>query len=212
MDARKANRQKAQTTEMLAAMVRDTPASQMPAPLSEPSLPDLMPGQRYEAKFHTPTEQERAIGRMATKPSNNAAVVIEKFVKRDFGEQSPGALAEALSESAKKVIGGNMDQVEEMLISQAHSLQSIFVNMAGRASKAEHFENLERFMRMAMKAQNQCRMTLETLATIKNPPVVYAKQANIANGPQQVNNGIPVPARTGGSTIQSNELLDGEHG
>jgi hypothetical protein len=39
------------------------------------------------------------------------------------------------------------------------------------------------------KAQNQCRMTLETLSTIKNPPVVYAKQANIAHGPQQVNNG-----------------------
>ena len=40
-------------------------------------------------------------------------------------------------------------------------------------------------MRMAMKAQNQCRMTLETLATIKNPPVVFAKQANINNGGQQ---------------------------
>lgn len=25
--------------------------------------------------------------------------------------------------------------------------------------------------------------------TIKNPPIVIAKQANIANGPQQVNNG-----------------------
>jgi hypothetical protein len=31
-------------------------------------------------------------------------------------------------------------------------------------------------------------MTLETLATIKNPPVVFARQANIAQGPQQVNN------------------------
>jgi hypothetical protein len=44
-------------------------------------------------------------------------------------------------------------------------------------------------MRVALKAQNQCRMTLETLATVTNPRVVYAKQANIANGPQQVNNG-----------------------
>jgi len=33
-------------------------------------------------------------------------------------------------------------------------------------------------------------MTLETLATIKNPPVVFARQANINNGgQQQVNNG-----------------------
>jgi hypothetical protein len=47
---------------------------------------------------------------------------------------------------------------------------------------------IENYMRMAMRAQNQCRMTLETLATIKNPPVVFAKQANINNGGQkQVN-------------------------
>jgi hypothetical protein len=43
-------------------------------------------------------------------------------------------------------------------------------------------------MRMALKAQAQCRATLETLATIKNPSVVFARQANIAQGPQQANN------------------------
>ena len=32
------------------------------------------------------------------------------------------------------------------------------------------------FMRIALKAQNQCRMTLETLATINNPPLVFANQ------------------------------------
>lgn len=32
------------------------------------------------------------------------------------------------------------------------------------------------FMRTALKAQNQCRMTLETLATINNPPLVFANQ------------------------------------
>ena len=32
---------------------------------------------------------------------------------------------------------------------------------------------------------------LETLANIKNPPTVFAQQANIAHRPQQVNNGMP---------------------
>jgi hypothetical protein len=40
------------------------------------------------------------------------------------------------------------------------------------------------------------RMTLESLATIKNPPVVYARQANIAHGPQQVNNQLVADTRT----------------
>lgn len=30
---------------------------------------------------------------------------------------------------------------------------------------------------------------METLANIKNPPLVFARRANISNGPQQVNNG-----------------------
>ncbi len=44
------------------------------------------------------------------------------------------------------------------------------------------------------QAQGQCRAALETPAPIKNPTVVFARQANIAHGPQQINNGME-PAR-----------------
>ena len=52
-------------------------------------------------------------------------------------------------------------------------------------------------MGISLKAQNQCRMTLEKLGNIKNPPAVFAKHANIANGPQQINNNAAphAPAR-----------------
>ena len=42
-------------------------------------------------------------------------------------------------------------------------------------------------MRLALKAQAQARSTAEALALLKNP-MPYIRQANIANGPQQVNN------------------------
>jgi hypothetical protein len=62
------------------------------------------------------------------------------------------------------------------------------MNFAWRALAQTYQANLEAFFGMGLKAQNQCRMTL---ATIKNPPVVYAPQANIRNGgQQQVNNSI----------------------
>jgi len=65
---------------------------------------------------------------------------------------------------------------------------------------------------MALKAQNQGRMTLETLATIKNPPVVFARQANINNGgQQQVNNGAqPMDSRApaANSEHEQTELLE----
>lgn len=66
-------------------------------------------------------------------------------------------------------------------------------------------------MRLALKAQAQCRATPETLANIKNPPVVYARQANIANGTQHVNNGVSAP-RASNQAISPNELLETERG
>ena len=85
-----------------------------------------------------------------------------------------------------------------MLYSQAHALQAVFVDALLQVPKQEWFSNSEAYMRMALKAQSQCRATLETLATIKNPPVVFARQANIAQGPQQVNYQIMLAAEARG--------------
>ena len=65
--------------------------------------------------------------------------------------------------------------------------------------------------RLAVKAQNQCRMTLETLANIKNAPAVFAKQANIAHGPQQVNNGAIPLAHATENDNQPNKVLEQGH-
>ena len=68
-------------------------------------------------------------------------------------------------------------------------------------------------MRLALKAQAQCRSTIETLAAIKNPPVVFARQANIANGPQQVNNhGTASTPRADESIGAPNRLLETDNG
>jgi hypothetical protein len=85
-----------------------------------------------------------------------------------------------------------------MLNAQAVSLNSIFAELARRSALnvGEHMDAMERYMRLALKAQGQCRATLETLAAIKNPPVVFARQANISNGPQQVNNGVLADSRS----------------
>lgn len=163
------------------------------------------------AKFPEPKPEALAMAAMALRPCTNAAAVVHEYGKT-FGEQDMGALAEELAASIEQVQGGEMKRCEAMLMGQAHALQSIFMNFSRRALAQEYQKNLESFFRMAMKAQNQCRMTLETLANIKNPPVVFAKQANIANGPQQVNNGIPAPAHAEKTLNQSNELLEVQHG
>ena len=49
---------------------------------------------------------------------------------------------------------------------------------------------MERFMKLGLRAQNQCRSTLETLALLENPTMVFTHQADVAHGPQQVNNNL----------------------
>jgi hypothetical protein len=153
-------------------------------------------------------ETAKRLARLAILPSTNAAAVIGEYGKV-FGDHELSDIVEELVDSIDSINDGNMQRCEGMLITQAHALQSIFTNLSRRALNQEYMKNLEAFLRLALKAQSQCRQTLETLSTLKNPPVVYAKQANISNGPQQVNNGTPAPA-THAEKInnQPNELLE----
>ena len=79
---------------------------------------------------------------------------------------------------------------------QAHTLDLIFNNLTRRAvanMQEGYVPVAETYLRLALKAQSQSRASIESLAQIKNPPVVYARQAYLANGPQQVNNGVAAP-------------------
>ena len=67
-------------------------------------------------------------------------------------------------------------------------------------------------MRLALRAQSQCRTTLETLAAIRNPPIVYARQANVTTGPQQINNGTETPSRAREIESKQTQLLRTDHG
>jgi hypothetical protein len=73
-----------------------------------------------------------------------------------------------------------------------------------------HMPNFEGFMRLALRAQSQCRATLETLAAIKNPPVIYARQINQTTGPQQINNGT-APSRKRENETEPSKLSEGNH-
>jgi hypothetical protein len=86
------------------------------------------------------------------------------------------------------------------------------MNLTMKAQRQGLLKQWEAYLRMGLKAQNQCRMTLETLASLKNPPVVFARQANINNGgQQQVNNGAPAPPTSSPAPnpqVGANELLE----
>jgi hypothetical protein len=157
-------------------------------------------------------EQGRNYAKLITSAELAAYRVIGMMQPKNLADEidTPTMLA-TLRDQAAAVQGGDLAHAEAMLVNQASALQSLFVRLTERAMEQGHMPNLEGFMRMALRAQSQCRATLETLATIKNPPIVYAKQANVTTGPQQVNNGIPASTRAREIETEQSQLSGGTH-
>jgi len=164
-----------------------------------------------------PADRTRLAAQLAVTPSLQAASTIKKWSSA-LGELDITALIDELRQQATTTSSGDLKRQEAMLTIQAHTLDTIFNELARRSSAnlGEYMEAADRYMRLALKAQSQCRATIETLAEIKNPrPIAFVQQANIANGPQQVNNGTQVPAepsRAGNSENQQSKVLEHSDG
>jgi hypothetical protein len=148
------------------------------------------------------------------------AAVARTFSTRTVGELDLAESVSVLTAKVAVIQGGDLREAEAILTAQALALNAIFTEMAVYAglNMKHSLDAVERCMRLALKAQGQCRVTLETLAAIKNPPAaVFARQANIAHGPQQVNNEASARAATTHADAcnlqrERNELLEHQDG
>lgn len=162
--------------------------------------------------------REQSTAQIAAAGMLENAYTVKAFGKGLLGDIGISEVLRALRERADGMSRGDLSGAEAMLVAQASSLNAIFTEMAIRAAAnvSQDLGATEIYMRLALKAQAQCRATLEALAAIKAGPVVIARQANIAHGPQQVNNGVSGPvranARAGNSDSTQNELLSANDG
>ncbi len=143
-------------------------------------------------------------------PAVNAAMVSQAYQGSVLGDGvDVTELMNALQSSMSKSNSGNLSDLENMLIGQATALQTMFVSLARRAQRQEYQRHFEAFLGLALKAQAQSRATIQAVVDLKYPKqATFVNQANIANGPQQVNNG-PCPARELKNQTQQIEVLDG---
>ena len=158
---------------------------------------------------------DRTMVKARLHPVVNAAFTAQQFNKA-LDEYSVNSLVAELSKHVADVGNGNMNRPEQILLMQAQTLDVIFNTLAQRAGAnvGTHRDASETYLRMALKAQAQCRTTLETLSEIKDPrPTQFIRQQNVANQ-QQVNNGAVSPATAApthahekSSANPSNELL-----
>jgi hypothetical protein len=164
----------------------------------------------------SPAEKEIkrfSYAREMLRPSTLAGNAIDQL-KLSGDQTDAAALTVALREQTRLLSNENdLSRAEEMLICQAHTLDAMFFALSGRAARniGQYLDATEGYMRLALRAQSQCRATLETLALLKNPPnATFIRQANVAHN-QQVNNGAPRPldpSRAREAESRQSELLE----
>ena len=135
------------------------------------------------------TKERKA--KAALSASVNNASVIQIFQENIMGKDTDlNALIEGLQDNCENVHAGDLQSIETMLVTQAKALQTIFTSLARKAHDQTYQKHYEAILGLALKAQAQSRATITALVDLKFPrQATYVKQANIAHGAQQVNNG-----------------------
>jgi hypothetical protein len=179
-------------------------------PPAKPETPPYAPSKAFPVRTlagATRAEQAQQVAADLTAPEAAAArIIITAEGKSVAGEwlDVPGTLAE-LRRVAGAVNAGDLSHAEAMLMNQAQAMQTLATRLIERGFSQEMFCHFEGFMRLGLRAQAQSRQALEALAVLKQGPAVFARQANVAHGPQQVNNGTAPRASV--SEITPNGLL-----
>lgn len=135
---------------------------------------------------HAEKIDHKHLGSMYINPLCNASVSISA-IRNTCSESLPGTV-EAIKSINKQIVeNDHLQAVEEILINQAHTLENLFHHCIEKVTGSKYINQLQVYMTMALKAQDQCRKTLVSLAQIKNPrQTSFIKQQNNAIN-QQVN-------------------------
>ena len=153
--------------------------------------------------------------KVSLSPATMSAVLTEAFTNKIFPDTRIADVATILKDRITNIQDGDMKPIEAMLIAQAQALQTMFVSHGREAAGKTQLNQYTAFMNLALKAQSQSRATIQALVELKYPKqATFVKQANIAHGHQQVNNGTNMhkPAHAKENTNQPNELLEVNNG
>ncbi len=164
---------------------------------------------RVELKHGETNDQ--AMARTVTSPECLSASVLT--ICQNIDHSKITEMVDELRQQTAAIHSDDLSRAESMLISQAHTLDGLFAKLASQALTAGQLDVAERYMRLALKAQNQARATLQTLGEIKAPKqIAFVKQANIGNQVQVNNDDNPARSRAKKNQKAPNKLLEVKHG
>lgn len=125
---------------------------------------------------------------IALSASANGMAATRLFARGSFGELGTTELFEAHIDRCKAAKAGDLGNQKAMLAAQADALNSIFTEMARRAAAnmGEYIGATETYLRLGLKAQAQCRATIEALDSLTSGRVQTVKHVHVNEGGQAI--------------------------
>jgi len=133
----------------------------------------------------------RTLARTLVDPLARHTSLSSLYADQAFGGDVQPSLTETaalLNDELDKAVGGDMTMATRILASQAISLDAMFTELARRSSvnMGQHLDAMERYMRLALKAQSASRSTLEALARLHQPREQTVRHVHVNGGGQAV--------------------------
>lgn len=134
----------------------------------------------------------QAMARKLLEPTVRHALTVGAFVGKTLGNEleQPGLkdYGDHLQTAAGKGEAGDLSLASRLLVSQALSLDSMFTEFARRSALnlGDYMNASEKYGRLALKAQANCRATLEALAKLHQPREQTVRHVHVNEGGQAV--------------------------
>ncbi|MEI2724993.1 MAG: hypothetical protein V9H26_16115 [Verrucomicrobiota bacterium] len=134
----------------------------------------------------------QAMARKLLQPTLKNAAAASAFTNKMMGTdlEMPGIgdYADHVHAVTHDAAGGDIAMASKILAAQAVTLDSMFAELARRAANnmGEYINAAERYGRLALKAQSNCRTTLEALAKLHQPREQTVRHVHVNEGGQAV--------------------------
>jgi len=135
--------------------------------------------------------RDKLLARVALEPGARHAAIGSNYAASLFsdGHQTPiMASTAAIGDAMAKARNGDKAMPSDILAAQAVVLDTMFTELARRSAgnMGQYIDAAERYMRLALKAQANCRATLEALAKLHQPREQTVKHVHVNEGGQAI--------------------------
>lgn len=160
----------------------------MIAKANQPKAPTKGRKDQLTVKSEPDKSEARNLADVALSAAANGMAATRLFARGSFGDLGTTELFESHIDRCKAAKAGDLGNQKAMLAAQADALNSIFTEMARRAAlnMGEYIGATETYLRLGLKAQAQCRATIEALDSLTSGRVQTVKHVHVNEGGQAI--------------------------